>query len=176
MVIDILLMITFLLAIYKGWSKGVILGVFSLAALVLGLAAALKLSAETGLYFQEKTGHPSSLWPAVAFVLIFIAVAFVVRILAKIIQKAFKLIMLGWLNRFCGILFYILAYTIIFSVLLWFIDQLGLLPYEAKANSVTYNRIAFLGPRAVHDIAGWMPWFKDIFQQLQNFFGEISPI
>lgn len=175
MIIDILFAITILLAIYKGWSKGFLVGVFSLLALILGLAAAIRLSAGAAGYLQDKTEHASILWPVVAFIVIFIGVAFLVKLLAKILQKLLQTVLLGWLNRLLGILIYILAYAIIFSVFLWFADQLQLLSLDMKESSVVYNRIAILGPKAVNDITGWIPWFKDLFIKLQDFFGQISP-
>ncbi len=176
MVIDILFFITVLLAIYKGWSKGFIVAIFSLLALIFGLAAAIKLSAETGNYLEIQTDHTSPLWPIVAFIVIFILVAFIVKILAKVLQKILHVVLLGWINRLVGILFYILAYSIIFSVLLWIGNQINFIPFEAKESSLVYGHIAAIGPEAIHDIAGWIPWFKDNFHQLEDFFGRISPI
>src|SRR5699024_10345808 len=121
------------------------------------------LSAETGHYLENQTGQPSSLWPVVAFIVIFIGVAFMVRILAKILQKILHVVLLGWVNRVVGILFYILAYAIIFSVLLWIGDQINFIPYQAKESSMVYDHIALIGPESIHDIAGWIPWFKDNF-------------
>ncbi len=176
MIIDILLLITILLAIFKGWSKGIIAGAFSLAALILGAAAALKLSAQFSLYLQEETGHPSPLWPVVAFVLIFIVVAVIIKLLAAVISKLFQTIMLGWLNRLAGIVFYVLAYVVIFSIGLWFANQMHLLSPDLKSASKTYSRIMPLGPKIITDLSDWIPWFKDLFQQLEDFFGRIPPL
>lgn len=176
MIIDVLFLITIALAVFKGWSKGLIAGVFSLAALVLGAAAALKLSAQFSLYLQTETGHPSPLWPVVAFVLIFIVVAIVVKLLAAVINKIFQAIMLGWLNRLAGIVFYALAYIILFSIGLWFANQMNLLSPDLKESSKVYNRIMPLGPVVISKIAEWMPWFKDLFKELENFFGQIPPL
>ncbi len=176
MVIDILFLIMMILAIVKGWSKGFIVGIFSLIALIVGLAAAIRLSTEVGTYFETQTGSPSVLWPIAAFVAIFIGVAFVVKLLAKLLQSMLKIVMLGWLNRIVGILFYIFAYAIIFSVILWVADQIELIPYSAKKSSIVFDRIAQLGPQAIDDILGWIPWFKDTFHQLKVFFGNISPV
>lgn len=176
MLIDILLGIIALYAIYKGWTRGVILGVFSFLALILGLAAALKLSTEVGLYLEEQSGQPGKFWPAIAFVLLFFGVALLVRLLAAVLKKLMKLVLLGWLNRLAGILFYLLAYAIVFSVILWLADQMQLLPVDMKMNSLAYERIQFLGPRAVENITGWMPWFRDIFEQIEQFFGRLSPL
>ena len=42
MPIDIAFLIVMIIAIFKGFSKGIVLGIFSLLAFIIGLAAALK--------------------------------------------------------------------------------------------------------------------------------------
>ena len=44
MILDIIFVIVLLLAIYKGLRKGLIVGLFSLVAVIIGLAAALKFT------------------------------------------------------------------------------------------------------------------------------------
>jgi membrane protein required for colicin V production len=176
MLIDILFAITMLLAVFKGWSKGLIVGLFSLLALVAGMAAALKLSGSFALYMQQQIGHPSPLWPVVAFVLIFLAVALVIRLLARAMEKALQLAMLGWLNRLAGILLYILAYAVLFSIALWFADQMYLITPTIKMSSRLYAWIAPLGPWVIGYCGDLVPWFQDIFHQLEVFFQQISPL
>ncbi len=176
MLLDILFLVTLALAVIRGWSRGIIAGVFSLIALVLGAAAALKLSGTFSLYIQDKTGYSSSAWPIVAFVVIFLIVVLVVRLIAKILEKAFSAVMLGGLNRLLGILFYIVAYLILFSLGLWLADQLHLISEEVKATSKTYQWIAPLGPGVISRLSEWIPWFKDVFRQLEDFFAKLSPL
>jgi len=176
MVIDILLALTILLAIFKGWSKGLVVGLFSLIALVLGAAAALKLSGAFALFMNREVGHPSPLWPVVAFVVIFLAVALVVRLVALMLEKALQLAMMGWVNRLGGVLLYGCAYVILFSILVWFANQLYLIPPTLKTSSRTYGWIAPLAPRIVSLTAEVIPWFRDVFHQLELFFQQIAPL
>ncbi len=176
MILDILFAVTLILAVIKGWSRGIIAGIFSLIALVLGAAAALKLSADFSLYIEDKTGYSGPAWPVVAFITIFIIVVILVRLIAKILEKAFKAAMLGGLNRLFGILFYTAAYLILFSLGIWLADQMHLIPNEAKAASRTYRWIAPAGPWVVSHLSDWIPWFKDVFQQLEAIFGKLSPL
>ena len=52
MIIDIVFVIIMILAIFKGLSKGLMLGIFSLLAFIIGLAAALKLSVVVAAYLK----------------------------------------------------------------------------------------------------------------------------
>lgn len=176
MILDILFALAMLLAVIKGWSKGFIVGIFSLVALILGAAAALKLSADSSLYLQTQLEQPSPLWPLVSFVIIFFVVAIIVRLIAGLLQKTVQLAMLGWLNRLAGIAFYVFAYAILFSLLLWLANQMTLVPESLKTESKVYAWIAPLGPRVIDYIADMIPWFKDIFHQLEAFFGKLSPL
>lgn len=176
MIIDILFAIILLLAIFKGWSKGLIVGIFSLLALILGAAAALKLSGSFALYMQNQIGHPSPLWPVVAFVLIFFVVALLVRLIARLLENALKLAMLGWFNRLCGVILYAATYIIIFSIGIWLANQLYLISPTLKTTSRVYHWVAPLGPRVITFTGDIIPWFKDIFHQLEVFFQSLSPI
>lgn len=176
MVIDILFGIVLLLAIFKGWTKGLIVGIFSLLALILGAAAALKLSASFALYMQTAIGHPSPLWPVVAFVLIFLVVAVLARLIARLLEKTLQMAMLGWFNRICGVLLYTITYTILFSIGIWLANQLYLISPSLKMDSHTYEWVAPVGPKAIALAGDMIPWFKDAFHQLESFFQTISPL
>lgn len=176
MVLDILFGVAMLLAIFKGWSKGFIVGLCSFIGLILGAAAALKLSAGFSLYLQKQLNQPSPLWPVVAFVLIFLVVVLIVRLIAGLLEKALKLAMLGWFNRLAGILFYGLAYAVLFSIGLWLVDQLALISPEMKTASRVYPLIAPLSLQVIASLGDFIPWFKDIFHQMGEFFGNLAPL
>lgn len=176
MIIDILFAITMLFAIFKGWTKGLIVGIFSLLALVAGAAAALKLSASFSLYIKKETHHPSELWPVVAFILIFFVVALLVHLIARVLEKMAQFAMLGWVNRLSGILLYGVTYSILFSILLWFGNQLYFITPTLKSQSKVYPWISAWGPYVIDHTGTFIPWFKDAFHQLEQFFQNISPL
>jgi len=176
MIIDILFAISILLAVFQGWSKGLIVGIFSLLALILGAAAALKLSGSFALYMQQEVGHRSPLWPIVAFIIIFLVVAVIVRLIARLLEKTLQLALLGWINKIGGILLYSIAYAVLFSIGLWFADQLYLVSPTMKTTSHVYRWLAPLGPHIITYTGDMIPWFKDIFHQLEQFFEKISPL
>jgi membrane protein required for colicin V production len=45
MILDLVFAVLIILAIIKGYQRGLIVGIFSLIAIIIGLAAAIKLSA-----------------------------------------------------------------------------------------------------------------------------------
>src|SRR5205823_2443219 len=142
MIIDIAFAIILVLAIFKGLSKGFIIGIFSLVAFVIGLAAALKLSAVVAGWLENKVTGFTRWLPLLSFILVFIAVILLVNLLARMIKKTFQLAMLGWLDKLGGMVLYIVIYTIVFSIFLFFAERLNLISQETIAGSATYSYVS----------------------------------
>ncbi|MFT3982162.1 MAG: CvpA family protein [Ferruginibacter sp.] len=175
MFIDIVFFILMLLAVFKGYSKGFIVALFSVAGFILGLAAALKLSSYVASQLSD-TFNTSGKWlPVISFLLVFIGVLLLVRLGAKLLQSSVEMVMLGWLNRIAGILLFALLYSIIFSVFLFYAVQMNLLSAQATASSNIYPYLRPLGPKVIEGLGVVIPWFRDMFAQLQDFFEGIKP-
>ena len=99
MIVDILAAVCLGLAIFKGISKGFVVALCSLVAWVIGLAAALKLSAVVAIYLERNTGITGQWLPFASFLIVFVIVVLVVRLLAAAVEKALQAAMLGWANR-----------------------------------------------------------------------------
>ena len=177
MFIDVAYIILIAIAIFKGLGKGFIIAIFSVLGFIIGIAAALKLSSIIAVKISAHTG--SAKWlPAVSFLLVFLAAAFLVNLIGKIIQKTFETVMLGWVNRLAGIALFVLLYSIIYSVFLFYATQLHFISSNTIANSVVYPYLQPLAPKIINLIGSVIPWFKNMFSQLENFFSvnpTISP-
>ena len=174
MIIDVVFTILMIIALVKGYRKGLIVAVFSLLAFVVGLAAAMKLSTVVAGYIGQSVKVSDKWLPVISFVLVFILVALLVRWLAAIIQKTIEIAMLGWLNRLGGIIVYAMLYITVFSVVLFYAQQVKLLKPEVIVASKTWSFIQPWGPKAIDGFAVVIPFFKDMFRQLELFFGNIS--
>lgn len=174
MIIDFIFAILLLWAAFKGFKNGFIVALFSLAALIIGLAAALKLSVVVSEYLATSTQSSSRWWPFISFILVFILVVILVKLGAKLLQKSVELLWLGWANRLAGIAFYVILFSFIYSIILFYLVQLKLLSAETTAQSVTYSVLAPIGPMVIDGLGAVIPLFKNIFTQLQNFFQQLS--
>jgi membrane protein required for colicin V production len=74
----------------------------------------------------------------VAFILVFSLVIFLVNLGARIIEKVIGITPIGWLNRLGGIFFYVLLYTLIFSVMIYFAEKVRLVSEETVSSSKVY--------------------------------------
>jgi membrane protein required for colicin V production len=174
MIIDIIYAILLVLAVIKGFQRGLIVGIFSFVALVAGLAAALKLSTVVAGYIGDSV-HISAEWlPFISFLVVFIGVVLLIRLGAKAIESAVEVVMLGWLNRIGGILLYVAMYTLVYSVLLFYAAKMDLLRPETIEKSIVYTWIEPLGPKVIGLIGQVLPWFKDLFGELTAFFDKVS--
>jgi membrane protein required for colicin V production len=174
MVIDIIFVVLLIAAIFKGYSRGLIVGVFSVLALVIGLAAALKLSVVTASWLKNAV-HIAAKWlPVLAFALVFLVVVLLVRLGAKALEKTAELAFLGWANKLGGILLYAVLYIIIYSVVLFYAEKLDILKPASIASSKTYVFIKPWGIKTIDFIGTIIPFFKDMFQQLEVFFAGIG--
>lgn len=175
MLIDGIVAGLLVLATIKGLRKGLVLAVFSFLAVVVGVAAAVKLSAVVAGYLGQNT-HISERWlPFIAFAVVFIGVVMLVRLGAKLVESALQAVMLGWLNRLGGVVFFALLYLFVTSLLLFYAVQLNLLKPETLEASVTYGYLQPLAPRIVGALGVILPFFKNMFAELELFFEGLAP-
>lgn len=173
MIIDIAFLITMILAVFKGYTKGFIVGIFSFFAFIIGLAAAIKLSI-VAAHFPGSLSGNSKWLPVISFAIVFIIVVLLVNIGARVIKKAITLVMLGWIDKLGGIILYIIVYTIIFSVLLFFAEKTSLLNQDIILKSSVYNYVAPWGRVVINNLGKIIPLFKDLFGQLQTLFENLG--
>jgi membrane protein required for colicin V production len=169
--LDIVFVVLLMLAIIKGYQRGLIVGVFSFVSVIIGLAAAMKLSAVAAVYLGDNINVSGEWVPVIAFAVVFLIVVLLVRLGANLIQRTVEISMLGWVNRLGGIVFYTAIFITIFSVFMFYADQVGLLTPSAKEGSLSYNFVHPWGPKAIDTFAVVVPVFRDMFTDLSNFFG-----
>lgn len=174
MLIDILFLVLMIIALIKGYRKGLVLASFSFVGIFLGLAASVKFSAVVAGWLKEYT-HTSVAWlPFLAFLIILIAVWILVRIGSKLIEASLELVMLGWLNRVLGILLFAFLYASIFSVVLFYADKMHILKPSMIADSKTYSYVQPIGPKFMALFAKVLPVLTGAYQELANFFDRLS--
>lgn len=174
MLLDIIFLIILILAVIKGYQRGLILGVFSLLAIIIGLAAAIKLSAAVAGYIGS-TVNVSDRWlPVISFIVVFFVVLLLVRWGARLLQKTIEVATLGWVNRLGGVILYTVVFIIVYSILLFYAEQVRLVKPDTIQHSVTYSFVQPWGPKAINGLAGFIPFFKDMFTGLESFFDGVA--
>lgn len=174
MAIDVLFVILMIMAVIKGFSRGFIVAVCSFLAMIIGLAAALKLSTVVAGWLHNSTGIAAQWLPFISFVLVMIGVILLVRLGAGLLQKSVEFMMLGWINRLGGIVFYAAIYITVFSVVLFYAEKIHLLKQETIHASKVYGFVEPWGPEIVNAFGLIVPVFKNMFTQLKPFFESVA--
>jgi membrane protein required for colicin V production len=174
MLLDIIFAVLILLAVWKGYSQGLVIGLFSLVSIIIGLAAAIKLSAVVAGWIGKAVKISEEWLPVISFIVVFIIVVLLIRLGARAIQSTIEVAMLGWVNRLGGVILYVAIYTIVFSILLFYAEQMQIIKPAIIESSVTYSYIQPIGPKVINALGSLIPWFKDMFEELKSFFGSVA--
>ncbi|MEP6465897.1 MAG: CvpA family protein [Parafilimonas sp.] len=174
MIIDIIFLILLLLAVIKGFSRGFIVAIFSFFAIIIGVAAAMKLSYIVANWLQQSFNINGKWLPILSFIIVLLGVILLVRWIANIIQAAINVAMLGWLNKLGGIILYLFVYLFVYSIFLFYLTKMNFIHAETIKKSHAYFLIEPFGEKAIDITGKLMPVFKNIFQQLSGFFENIA--
>jgi membrane protein required for colicin V production len=162
------------MAAWKGYRRGLIVAIFSLFAIIIGLAAAVKFSVIVSVWLQNAT-HISKQWlPFLSFLLVMIGVIILVRWLANLLQASVEIMLMGWLNKLGGILLYMILYTAVYSIILFYGSKMGVINSSATDHSKCYPYLKNIGPETVDFIGYLLPFFKGMFQKLEAFFASFA--
>ncbi|MBK6381934.1 MAG: hypothetical protein IPF69_00430 [Chitinophagaceae bacterium] len=82
--------------------------------------------------------------------------------------------LLGWVNKIGGIILFTAIYITVFSVLLFYAEQMKLLQADTIDKSVTYSFVQPWGPKAMNGFGSIVPIFKDMFSELEQFFDGVA--
>jgi len=174
MLLDIIFAVLIVFAVLKGYQRGLIIGLFSLIAVIIGLAAAMKLSVVIADYLGKAVNISDKWMPVVSFAVVFLLVILLIRLGAKLIEKTVEMAMMGWLNKIGGIILFAAIYITVFSVLVFYAEQLKLLQQDTIDKSVAYSFIQPWGPKAINGFGSIVPVFKDMFSTLEHFFEGVA--
>jgi len=174
MILDVIYLISLLLFTIRGYSKGIVVALFSVVAIVLGGLGALKLSQSISALLFSDTQHAGKWAPLLSYIIVFLLIVWSVRLLAKWIQKSMEAVTLGWLNKLCGALLYAFLVTFIFSSLLWLFNKMGLINPDTKSMSKTFDIVEPLAPQVFTLIGVVLPFAKNVFSDLSLFFDQVN--
>lgn len=174
MILDLIFAVLLVLAAIKGYQRGLIIGIFSFVAIIIGLAAAIKLSTVVAGYIGKAVKVSDEWLPIISFAVVFLIIVLLVRLGANFIHHTAEVAMLGWVNRLGGVIFYAAIYITVFSVVVFYAVQIDIIKQETLDKSITYPIVGPWGPKAINGFASIIPFFKNMFSELEQFFGGVS--
>ena len=148
--LDIVLGLPLLWAVYRGFTKGLIIAVATLAALVLGVYSAIHFSSFFGEYINNWFHPDPKNLKILSFAFTFILVVILVRLIGWGLDKMIKAVAMGFLNRLLGVFFELVKWVFILSVLMSLFDSSdrtkNLISEKYKDESALYRPVSRVAP------------------------------
>ena len=156
--IDYIIIVLLVLFVIHGYRKGIIIGLATIAALVLGIYAAVHFSNYLDTTLMEHL-HPSRKWlPVLSFSITFLLVVIAVMIVAKLTEKLVDVVGMGFFNRLGGAALGVVKGFILISILLFLITSVDpkgkWLTDQDKKASFFYSRVAGVFPKLMKTFGG----------------------
>ncbi|MFH2143757.1 MAG: CvpA family protein [Bacteroidota bacterium] len=147
---DIIVAIPILWFGYKGYTKGFVIEIASLAALILGIWGGIKLSSYAASIMINDFGWESQYIPLISFGVVFIIIVICVHLVAKLVDKLVKAVSLSFINRIAGAIFGAFKVLLVISLILMIFNRIDeksdFISDDFKEGSLLYKPIAGLAP------------------------------
>lgn len=149
-VLDIVFIIPMIWLTYKGFSKGLIIELATLAALILGIYASLHFSHITANFLIEHFEMSQKYIGLLSFIITFILVVIAINLLGKLLEKVISLVALGFLNKTAGGFFGLVKAVVFLSFIVYFINRFDVNNYifsdSLTTESALYPHVEAVAP------------------------------
>jgi len=163
--LDIIVLVFLVWFGIKGFSKGLIIELATLAALILGVYMAYFFSDIAASFLLEYVSINSKYVQPVSFVLVFVAVIVLVFMLAKALEALIKTASLGFFNKLAGAFFGMAKIALICGFCLiqisYFDTESKIITSDTKQKSITYKPLT-------HYALAIVPLMKNIKEKLSK--------
>jgi len=148
--IDIVFIVLFIWSIYRGYTKGFIIQLATLAGLLLGIYGALRFSDFTAGILAKRMDMNEQTLSILSFALTFLIILVVVILIAKLIEKFTEAIELSLVNKLLGVLLSIVKMAFIISVILVLVNKAdnkyNFISNNTKEKSLLYKPLSNFAP------------------------------
>ncbi len=169
--LDIILAIPLIWGMYRGFSRGFILEICTLMALILGVYGAAMFGERAGDYLEQNYNTDPQMSLIIAFAALFILIVVAVFIFGKVLEGVVKMVALGLVNKLFGLLFGGLKFALIISGILYILNGIpgtkSLIPVSWKADSYLYEPLAQFAP-TIYPILKEESWRDDLIDRLDS--------
>ena len=121
--LDVLLLLPLLLGLVRGLMRGLISEIIAIVVVILGVLGSRLLTPSFSAWILSQFAWPQEVCDVVAYVLIFLAIAILLSLLARVLNKFLRAIHLGWANRLLGAAFGVAKYGIIVLIVVFAMDR-----------------------------------------------------
>jgi len=140
--LDIVITVSLLYGLVKGFSNGLIKEITGLLSLIIGIYIAVNFSIFLEPYLSGIFGDYEQFKPIIAFAVLFVATIVIINLIGILANKLTKALALGIISRFLGGIFGLLKIVVILSFLLFVITDHNLINKNTKDDSVLYKPLS----------------------------------
>ena len=174
MAIDIAFLILLILGFYLGFRNGLIKALFAFVSLFIGAAVAVKFTAIVSQWLYGNFDITTHYLPFIVFLLLFILVVILVRLIGTAFRKAAETLSLGYVDQILGATLWCVILTFLLSLFLWFSESAGMLSKEIQQESYTYEYVHLAAPLVLDVLAGLIPWFEGMFDIIKHTLDKVA--
>lgn len=157
-ILDIIFVIPIVWLAYKGFTKGLVIELSTLAALFIGIYASLHFSHITANFLSENFNLNQKYLGILSFIITFILVVIGLNIIGKLLEKIIDLVALSFLNKSLGGFFGVLKAAVLLSFIIYFINKFDknrfIFNQSLTSESVLFNPIEKIAPAIIEFYGG----------------------
>ena len=124
-ILDIILLICFVPAVFQGIRKGFIAQAISIISIIVGIWASARFADIATTWIAQYITASEQVLKVVAFALILVVVFLVLAALGKMLEGVLRLVMLGWLNKLLGVIFALIKTGLIVGLVIMAFSSLN---------------------------------------------------
>lgn len=151
--LDVLILLPLLIGLVRGLMRGLISEIIAFVVVILGVLGSRFAAPSVSKCLLQWFPWPEGVCDIVAYALIFLAIAILLSIAAKLLTRLLRAIHLGWANRLFGGLFGVLKYGIIVLFAVFIMDKTDEAFHWQENEPVVKTSILY--PHAVKAV-GWI--------------------
>lgn len=155
-ILDIILIIPLLYGTWRAFTKGFIMALFTILALLIGLYAAFHFSDKFSNFISAQTDSMPEYLPAFSFLILFLLVGASIYFGGKALEQVIKIAQLSLVNKLLGAVLGLIKWAYFVGSILIFIDAVDLkqqfLSKELKSKSIIYPLVNGLIRQTIPDV------------------------
>jgi membrane protein required for colicin V production len=121
--LDVILVLPLVVGLVRGLMHGLISEIIAIVVVILGVLGARFGAPPFSAWLLTQFAWPQGVCDVVAYTMLFLGIAILLSILARLLTKFMRKIHLGWANRLAGGLFGIAKYGLIVLIVVFVMDR-----------------------------------------------------
>jgi membrane protein required for colicin V production len=151
-IVDLIILLPLLFGAFKGYKRGFIIEIVSIAAFIISVLLAFKFMSEASGFLSKYISNPltNRLMPYIGFAVLFFPIIFFINKLGWLMRSSTKASLFGSFDSLIGATVGILTWAFGISIIFWLVGSLGIKIAENQVDkSILLPIIEPIAPRII---------------------------